>query len=358
MAERKSTTKKTAKKASISRALSNRTEKALLYLTNSRVRDVIERRFGIKNGQPETLEAIGQGYGITRERVRQIQDVGLGILKSDGVLSLFDSIFKQLDDLFADHGHIMGEEYLYSTATNTIQPHPLRGKLYLALSLGEPYQRVINDPRFHTYWMADALARNRAEKVVDFLINHFNKQNQVFQESEILDLLSKKHSNLPAKMFYVVLDIAREVDRNSFEEVGLVHWPEITPQGVKDRAYLVLKKTGEPLHFTRIAELINELGLSSRPAYPQTVHNELIKDPRFVLVGRGTYAPREWGYEPGTVEQVIEAILGETKKAMTKKEILEKVLVQRRVKPTTIVLNLQRSPKFEKLADGRFTLKA
>lgn len=355
---KKKTAKKVTKKVSVSKALSNRVEKALLSLTNPRIKEVVERRFGIKNGKPETLEAIGQGYGITRERVRQIQDSGLKVLKSDDVLSLFAPIFEHLDGLFNDHGHLMGEEYLYSLVTNTNEPHPLRGKLYLVLTLGEPYQRVINDPRFHTYWTANNSARDRAEKVVDSLINHFNKENQVFSESEILDLLSKKHSNSPSNLFPVVLDISREIDRNNFQEIGLVHWPEITPQGVKDKAYLVLKKAGEPLHFTKIAKLINEMGLSSRQAYPQTVHNELIKDPRFVLVGRGTYAPTEWGYQPGTVEQVIETILQKDKRAMTKREILDRVLSQRMVKPATIVLNLQRSPKFEKLANGKFTLKA
>jgi len=342
-------------KSIITQALSKTIEKALLYLTNPRIKEVVERRFGVKTGKPETLEAIGKGYGITRERVRQIQDVGLKILKSNEVLPLFDSIFKQIDKLFAQHGHIMGEEYLYSVATGTDRPHPLRGRLYLVLTLGEPYQRIINDVRFHPYWMANISARNRAEKVVDFLINHFEKENQVFQEPDILNLLSQKHSDLPNKMFYVVLDISKEINKNIFNELGLSRWPDISPQGVKDRAYLVLKKQGRPLHFVNITELINQTFLD-RPAYTQTVHNELIKDDRFVLAGRGTYALREWGYEPGTVEDIIERILRASKKPMTKKEVLDAVLAQRQVKPTTVVLNLQRSPKTQRLGDGRYAL--
>ena len=343
------------RKPTIIQVLSKATEKALLYLTNVRVKDVVERRFGIKNGKPETLESIGKGYGITRERVRQIQDSGLKVLKSDEVISLFDSIFKELDKIFARHGHIMGEEYLYSTITGTDQSHPLRGKLYLVLNLGQPYQRVINDERFHPYWTADSSARSRAAKVVDFLISHFNKSNQILPEPEVLNVLFKKHSNLPNKMFYVILDMSREINKNIFNELGLTHWSEISPQGVKDRAYLVLKKRGEPLHFVDITEMINK-SFTDRPAYTQTVHNELIKDPRFVLTGRGTYALTEWGYEPGTVEEVIKKILTQAKRPMTKKEILEAVLAQRQVKPTTVVLNLQRSSKTQRLGDGRFTL--
>lgn len=360
MTKRKTMTKgkKTTKRTVISKSLPNKIEKALLTLTNPRVREVVERRFGIKSGKPETLESIGQSHGITRERVRQIQNAGLRILKSPQVITLFDSFFKQLNDLFAEHGYLMGEEYLYSVATNTDSPHPLRGQLYLVLTLGDPYQRVINDNRFHTYWTTDLSARARAEKVVDYLIDHFNREKKVQYEPDILEMLSENYSDLPSGLFTIVLDVAKEIEKNNFGEIGLIHWPEITPQGVRDRAYLVLKKKGEPLHFTKIAELINEMGLSSRQAHPQTVHNELIKEPKFVLVGRGTYVLAEWGYESGTVSDVIERVLRKSKKPMTKREILNAVLEQRRVKPTTITLNLQRSPKIIRLAGDKYTLKA
>lgn len=335
--------------------LSNKIERALLYITNPRAKKVIERRFGLKTGKPETLEAIGKNYGVTRERVRQIQDVGLGILKSNDVISLFEPVFKEVNDLFAEHGHLMGEEYLYYTATGTDQAHPLRGHLYLVLTLGEPYQRIINDSRFNTYWIADKLARTRAEKLVDFLINYFNKHNQVFPEPDIINVLSKNYSNVPAGMFCSVLNIAKDINKNVFGEMGLSHWSEISPQGVKDRAHLVLKRKGEPLHFVNITELINQ-SFVDRSAYVQTVHNELIKDPRFVLVGRGTYALAEWGHKPGTVGDVIERILKDSKEPMTKKEILDAVLAERLVRPTTVVLNLQRSSRAKQLEDGRFVL--
>ncbi|MBU2564582.1 hypothetical protein KKA23_03320 [Patescibacteria group bacterium] len=340
----------------ISKTLSNRIEKALLYLTNDRVKDVIERRFGIKTGKPETLESIGKSYGITRERVRQIQDSGLRVLKSENVIKLFEPAFIQIDKVFSDHGYLMGEEYLYSLITGS-DSNSSRGYLYLILTLGDPYQRVINDDIFHTYWMSRPDARNKAKNVIDFLVNHFDKNGKVVNESEILDVLSKKHSNLPSNLFKVVLDIAKKVDKNNFDEIGLVHWPEITPQGVKDRAYLVLKKHGEPLHFTNITSSINDIGIGNKTAYVQTVHNELIKDDRFVLCGRGTYGLKEWGYEPGTVSDVIEKILKSANKPMEKEEIVKEVLKQRQVKPTTIVLNLQRSAKTQKLVDGTFTLK-
>ncbi|MBD3282617.1 MAG: hypothetical protein GF387_03380 [Candidatus Portnoybacteria bacterium] len=347
---------KKSKNTKISKSISNKVEKSLSYLTNPRIKEIIERRFGLRDGQFETLESIGQSHGITRERVRQIQSSGLKILKSDKVLSLFDPIYKQINDLFKEHGHIVGEEHLYKEVTGIDEPHPRRGELYLLLTLGDPYERIVNDPKFHTHWQAHPKARTEAEKVAKTLISHFEKQGNPYKEQEVLNVLSKKHSGLPRKLFFVVLDISKHVDKNAFGEVGLSHWPEVSPQGIKDKAYLVLKKEGKPLHFREITDLINKTGISKRPAYVQTVHNELIKDPRFVLTGRGTYALIDWGYQPGTVEEVIEKILQENKKPLTKEEIIERVLEQRQVQPTTIILNLQRSPKAQKLDDGRYTL--
>src|SRR3989344_3466310 len=47
----------------------------------ARNKDVVSRRFGLKNGKRETLESIGKGYGITRERVRQIEEFATNQLR-------------------------------------------------------------------------------------------------------------------------------------------------------------------------------------------------------------------------------------------------------------------------------------
>lgn len=344
-----------SKKTSFSKDISKKIEKALSFLTNSRVKEVIERRFGLKNGKSETLEAIGKDHGITRERVRQLEENGLKILKSEKVLPLFEAAFDYLHDLFAEHGNIMGEDYLYCVATGSTENNPLRGQIYLALTLGEPFKKVARDEKFHPHWIGHETAKEKAEKIVDFLIDYFKKNNKVAPESEVMEILSKKNANLPIKMFCVVLQIAKSIDKNIFGEIGLSYWPDISPQGVKDRAYLMLKKEGKPKHFTAITELINKT-FPDKPAYTQTVHNELIKDPRFVLVGRGTYALKEWGYEPGTVEEVIEKILSEKKKPLSKKEIVDSVLAKRQVRPNTIILNLHRSSKVKRNQDGKYVL--
>jgi RNA polymerase primary sigma factor len=47
-----------------------------------RERKVIELRFGLKGGHPKTLEEVGQAFGVTRERIRQIEAKTLAKLKA------------------------------------------------------------------------------------------------------------------------------------------------------------------------------------------------------------------------------------------------------------------------------------
>jgi len=124
-------------------------------------------------------------------------------------------------------------------------------------------------------------------------------------------------------------------------------------KNTRDFAYLTLKRHGSPMHFTEVAKGIQNL--FSREAHPATTHNELIKDGRFVLVGRGLYALKEWGYEPGVVRDVIRGVLARGGEALSREEIIDRVKRERYVKDATIVVNLQ-NPMFVRLPDGKYAL--
>ena len=119
------------------------------------------------------------------------------------------------------------------------------------------------------------------------------------------------------------------------------------------------KKKREPLHFRAIADLINATRFPDhvppREAHPQTVHNELIKDGRFVLVGRGLYALSEWGYTTGVVKDVLRDILSK-EGPLTRDEIIDRVRKERYVKDNTILVNLQDSSVFKRDKEGRYAL--
>lgn len=53
----------------------------LLDLLDKRERKIILQRFGLDGGTPKTLEDIGKIFGVTRERIRQLQSIALGKLR-------------------------------------------------------------------------------------------------------------------------------------------------------------------------------------------------------------------------------------------------------------------------------------
>jgi hypothetical protein len=148
----------------------------------------------------------------------------------------------------------------------------------------------------------------------------------------------------------------KKIKKNLFEEWGLSSWGSVSPKRINDKIYLVLKQANQPLHFTEIAKRINEAKFDDKVAYPATTHNELILDPKYVLVGRGIYALKEWGYYPGTVSDVITEMLKKSGKPLSRKQITDEVLRQRQVKSSTIYLALMNKKRFKKLPNQEFAL--
>ncbi|MDO8743153.1 MAG: sigma factor-like helix-turn-helix DNA-binding protein [Candidatus Azambacteria bacterium] len=332
----------------------------LLKILNPRAREVIEKRFGLRSISRQTLEAIGQNLGITRERVRQIEALGLRQLANKNVLEPIRPAFEVVEKYLADCGGVRRED-LFSRELSelfSLKENNNKNLISFILALGkEKFKYFKETAKWRAAWALNNNAYDGAIALVGALREKISEQKLPMpQEAVLKTAVSLSANNLPDKTLLSYIDLCREISQNPFGEWGLVNSPEISPKGVKDKAYLILKKENKPLHFVQVAELINQVDFWDRRAHSQTVHNELIKDPRFVLVGRGTYALADWGYEPGTVRDVLVSALKNAKEGLTKDEIIELVKSKRMVKDNTILLNLQNKKVFKKIDNGRFTL--
>lgn len=334
--------------------------KNLLKSLPGRAKEAIDRRYGISSGRGETLQEIGDSWKITRERVRQIEDWGFKLLTSSTEFKSFDPISQFLQEYLNSFGGLKKEDILlYNLA-----PESQHSALNLILELSPDLERVQETPRFFTFWSVGKNPQAIAKRVIDFLIKTFKKQGSPIEEKDLekihgeeLSQFLGKEKEIPKDAFFSYLEISKEIRKGAFEKIGLSSWPEINPRGVKDEAYLAFKKESRPVHFSELTDLINKHFHSvAKRAQAQTVHNELIKDPRFILIGRGMYALKEWGYEPGVVKDVIAKVLKEGKRPMSKEQIADKVLGCRMVKKNTVLFNLQDKNYFRKTADGRYQL--
>lgn len=330
---------------------------SLLKDLPERTASVIERRFGLKEeGERETLEAIGETYGITRERVRQIEKEGISKVKTrtKEYAKLF-SYFKELIDSF---GGIKEEDELISSIG--------KGKNYnqisFLLNLEDGIANYPEDENFYSFWAKDKKTADLAKKIVEFCISKFNEDKKPaefksFIENNKINFSKIAGKSLEEDILNSYLGISKNIKMNPEGQIGLINWVEINPRSIKDIAYLIFKKENKSLHFGIVADLIQKSPYFSKDKiHTATVHNELIKDERFVLVGRGLYALKEWGYEPGVVKDVITRILKSENKPMSKEEILERVLKQRVVKANTVFLNLQNKNYFLKDSNGNYTI--
>lgn len=327
-----------------------------------RTQDIIVRRFGINKKRKETLESIGHTYGITRERVRQIEEEGLRRLRSKENLSSVKQILEDLELFISERGGLMREDKLLGEFVEYIAPEldkvKYRGFTLLLLNLGTNFKLAKESAKFYDIWYTQSKALDQARSLVNELVAIFKKSKSPLQEKSVIAKLKKNFPFFSRQAIGSYIDASKQVDRNIYDDLGLSEWPEINPRGVKDKAYLVVKKLEKPLHFRAIADEINKANFSRHIAKSQTVHNELIKDNRFVLVGRGLYALTEWGYSRGTVKDILIKVFKQNKdKILPDKKLVELVLKERFVKESTIRFNLKSNPEFVEKTPGKYILK-
>lgn len=323
--------------------------------------EIIKRRFGLTGKSIETLEAIGKDYGITRERVRQIEAATLKSLKKGQQIRKLsaaeDALMVRLNAL----GDMASEqEFLKEVLGEDYRNRMYRNLVLFVLHISDKFFDFSENKKYKRSW---ALKRGYFKRTEE-IINMTRTILKAGKEPVTFDILYKEidaspapTSNLSKKIIQNYLFVSKEVVPNRYRDWGLATWSQINPRGVKDRAYIVLKKKSKPLHFREITNLINESKLSQRPAHAPTVHNELIKDPRFVLVGRGIYALRDWGFKQGTVKEIIVDILKKINKPLDREKLVSLVLKQRLVRRSTVLLNLQDNSLFTRNRKGEVIIK-
>jgi DNA-directed RNA polymerase specialized sigma subunit len=327
------------------------TIKNLLRDLDHRRREILERRFGLRTGQGETLQSIGDDLGISRERVRQIIEGSLRYIKEKKARDLEKPI-RIILDYFQKNGGLKKEEKVF---TEMAPEDYFRGPVFFFLTVGDEFNRFKETEEYYSFWTIEEKAVLRAQKTINVTIQKLEKKREPLPLEELKRITIR---TLEERVFLSYIEISKHIAQSPEGLFGLASWPEINPRGLRDKIYLVLKKENKPMHFNEIAQKINNLPFQERQVLPESVHNELIRSPLFVLIGRGIYALREWGYEPGTVKDIIIKILKEAKRPLSKEEILTKVLEQRQVKENTVILNLQDKRHFIKTEQGKYILNS
>jgi DNA-directed RNA polymerase delta subunit len=299
------------------------------------------------------LEAIGKTLGITRERVRQIEEAGFSHVRKNNKDAL-DAVYTDFANYFKEQGGFKKEENVLEELGGKGQkPYVL-----FLLTLGDQFSKVCEKKDYNYFWSDLPNAQAKVKENLNALVSQMQKIGKPIPKNAFYAQVAS-HQGLSEQAALSYLEVSKRIQPSREGALGLIEWPEIKPRGVKDKAFLVFKKHGKPLHFTKVAELIDGLkyNLPNKKTYPQTVHNELIKDGRFVLVGRGTYALAEWGFVPGTIKDIITKVLKENNQPLGKDELIKQVLAQRLVAKNTVLMNLNNKKHFDKDSNDKYFLR-
>lgn len=332
-------------------------KRILDVLADEKEREILTRRFGIDNKLPETLGLIGKTFGVTRERIRQIEK---GILKKLGASPVLSKVFLTLEDIISEKGGIVTTPEL----EKLLNINDSNSRIFLRILL-ESSNKIqgIDNSQIKDSWVIKKYSLELVSSIATVAEEILRKENKAINSGKLTNLIlgtlenSEDKSLINPSFVNTVLQSAKNIGRTPDNKLGLTKWGIVNPRNTRDKAYAIFKRVKKPLHYRKLTELIKEAEFSKKMMGVEAVHNELIRDSRFVLIGRGIYALKEWGYRPGTVSQVIEEIFKKEERPMHKNEIIEKVLDKRIVKKNTILLNLQEKPQFERVKRAVYKLK-
>lgn len=329
--------------------------KRLLSNLQDRSYDVIVHRYGLgESAESKTLEAIGKKYGITRERVRQIENAALAAIRKSDLFKAEHKTLAELGGLIDGMGSLVHEdEFLAHVSKDpSVQNHV---RFYLVL--GDMFKKLKEDDHFHPRWTINEGVSTIVHDALHSVYRALDDKELLSEDDLVkrfvreLDAVADQYKNEEIARRW--LGISKKIAKNPLGEWGPADSQNIKTRGIKDYAFLMMRKHGSPMHFREVAKAIQDT--FGKKTHIATTHNELIKDSRFVLVGRGYYALSEWGYKPGVVRDVIKEIIVK-EGPMTKEEVVDRVLKERFLKKNTILVNLQNAKYFKKLDDGRYTV--
>src|SRR3989344_1227908 len=333
----------------------------MFEVLDERSRLILRRRYGLEGAEGATLEAIGQELNLTRERIRQIEKESLKKLRERKVHPQLVAAHELLTNVLNEHGSVMHESDMVSTLLMSGRTSQQESAVVFILELEESFEKLRHDD-YHPSWYLRGFDLSLLHEMIDEMTEVLDTEAATMNDDELLHKVKQRPHYQKKQPFYNekalrnYITISKKIKYNPFGHVGLSAWTSISPKDVGDKAFLVMKHHNKPEHYSKITELINNAKFDNKTAYKETVHNELIKDQRFVLVGRGIYALTEWGYKPGVVAEIIIEVLNKAGQPLTKDQIIDEVLKQRLVKKNTILVGLSNRKRFAKVGKDKYAL--
>lgn len=335
---------------------------ALQSLT-AREAEVLTHRHGLDGKATMTLQEIGADFGVSRERVRQIESQGLKKFQTSLATEPLASFSKLLVGTTREHGGVIPQSTMLEQFLPESQ-RTARSQTCLAFLLCQisGVQSEPGDRNLHPFYALSAAHSKAVVQVAPIVAKLLEAKGAAESPSVLLEKV-QQHPDAAGTTYLLsesfiegVLAVSKLFVPTADDQWGLASWSDINPRNIREKTLFILKQHGTPMHYKDITAHIAEARFDAKKVTVQAVHNELINGDGFVLIGRGIYALKEWGYLAGTVSDVIRSVLQEVGGALDREEIIRRVLKQRHVSRNTILINLQEKASFTRVDKHAYTL--
>lgn len=335
--------------------ITNAINNSLEIIEQEREKEIISRRFGL-GGHKETLEQIGEMLSITRERVRQLEKailIRLRIAAEENKINGLAQAEKIIVRNLTEMGRVARTSDLSQKILGREATSVEKANFNFIAEISPVLTIVSENDKYHN---AIGIAEYGDEKAIRTRVDEITSLVKSNKKPISLDDLDEKLNYEHPSHIEAVARVSKLLSSLN-NHWGLAKWPTVNPKNIRDKIYVVLEEHKEPMHFSDIAKAISSSDFKRKDVTVQAIHNELIKDSRFVLIGRGIYALDSWGFEKGTVSDIIKKTLRKAgTEGLSRKEIVKQVLKERKVKETTVLLNLQNKKLFTRVGKDHYRL--
>jgi hypothetical protein len=353
-----------------SQPICNLVDTFLLKITQ-REREILVKRTGLSDEKEVTLESLGFNFGLTRERVRQIEEkIRLRLIKvirreSKGIL---DAILRIIRDQQLLSTEEIANIYVDLAKENFKFPKDAMVNLIMqAIGNGVAFLQSsgnlwsVSKPIANRYPDIMRIARRILSGVtMDLASLAIEVSREIgFREKAEIELVEK---TLRASNRF--LNISNSQDNEPLSEISPKH--QSLPGMRKDFAYFYIKRQGVPVNVREVFRAMQEEAphlLPQGEGLSCSLHvldANLERDRRLAWAGMSMFALVEWGYEHEvrTIDKAIERLLRRTGRPMTISEIRNYILNLYSVSPSSIpsALERERGKRFRRVKAGVWTL--
>jgi hypothetical protein len=326
---------------------------------------VLFRKFWLTTGKETPLQRIGETYGLTRERVRQIESQGLMrfrrlIIGNEKYLKVIEEAKKMLDK----NGWFLIEDEIVAKILNKGigKFNAQEIKMIVVSDFDIYYLKRIKT--LNKWFYIDPIFSDLLIEIGDYVVQYFEKKNIAEDLYEFVDKLKavfyKKYEDieyLNNNLFYMNFFKSIKGIATFYGKVWLETFTEVHPKTIKQKILYILRRVNKPVHYQEMATKVMEW-FPEKAVKVNTIHNELVKNNElFVNMGLGIYGLKEWWFQGWSVKEIIERIMKKIGRPMSIKDISKEVLKEKMVSPNTIVLTLQKyKNQFVRVEKGVYQL--